>query len=308
MLQVIISPAKQMQVRTDAFAPQGIPPFPGKTKRLLDALRNLERAQGAAGLKALWRVNDKLLAENIERLHAFEPVLDEGDLDDPAVARLVSPAAFSYLGIQYRSMAPDVLDLDALDWLQNHLWILSGFYGCARPFDAVAPYRLEMSARLAIDCARDLYGFWGGDIAEKIEKAGQEMGESEGDAGAGTAGERVGNGDESDDGVSGNVANNRTPCIVNLASVEYAKAVLPHLGSDTRIVTCIFGEELRNGKPVQRATASKIARGSMVRWMAERRVEDVCELECFDVGYACAPELSTTDAAARERTLVFMKR
>ena len=279
MLQVIISPAKQMQVRADAFAPQGIPPFPDKTQQLLDALRVLEREQGPAGLKALWRVNEKLLAENIERLHEFEPVMDERALDDPTVARLVSPAVFSYVGIQYRSMAPDVLGLDALEWLEEHLWVLSGFYGCMRPFHAVQPYRLEMGARLAVDGTRDLYGFWGADIARAIEDA-----------------ERA------------EIRLGETPCIVNLASVEYAKAVLPHLNPDTWLMTCIFGEELRNGKPVQRATASKIARGSMVRWMAERGVEGARELEQFDVGYAFAPELSATDSAARASTLVFMKR
>ena len=63
-------------------------------------------------------------------------------------------------------------------------------------------------------------------------------------------------------------------------------------------------EELRAGKPVQRATASKIARGSMVRWMAENGIERPEDLVRFDIGYAYAPELSSEDG----RTLVFMKR
>ena len=95
MLQVIISPAKQMEVRADAFAPRGIPPFPARTRRLVQALRAIEREQGAAGLKALWLVSDKLLAQNIERLRGFVPVMDETELDDPAVARLSAQAVFS---------------------------------------------------------------------------------------------------------------------------------------------------------------------------------------------------------------------
>lgn len=93
--------------------------------------------------------------------------------------------------------------------------------------------------------------------------------------------------------------------MVNLASVEYAKAVLPHLSSDTQVVTCIFGEELRDDKPVQRATASKIARGSMVRWMAERSCADAAELTAFNVGYRFAPELSDQDGRASR--LVFLR-
>ncbi len=271
MLQVIISPAKQMRVARDTFEPRGIPPFPARTERLLRALRAIEREQGPDGLKALWRVNDKLLAENIERLHGFAPVLDEAQLDDPAIARLVSPAVFSYIGIQYRSLAPEVMDFMQLEWLQDHLWILSGLYGCVRPFDAVEPYRLEMGAKLPVDGARDLYAFWGDAIAQAI-------------------------------GAPDADGSGRT-CVVNLASVEYAKAVLPHLPRRVTAVTCIFGEELRAGKPVQRATASKIARGSFVRWMAERGVEDPADLARFDIGYSLAPELSADDGS----TLVFMK-
>lgn len=267
MLQVIISPAKQMRIAADTFAPRGIPPFPARTERLYRALLDIERADGAEGLRSLWRVNDKLLAENIERLHEFVPVLDGTQLDDPLVARAVSPAVFSYVGIQYRSMAPEVMDLHELEWLQDHLWVLSGLYGCVRPFDAVEPYRLEMAARLSVDGARDLYAFWGDALARAICADGPT-------------------------------------CVVNLASVEYAKAVLRHLPKGAHAVTCIFGEDMRGGKPVQRATASKIARGSMVRWMAEHGVEDPRDLVRFDVGYTYVPELSGERDGAR--TLVFM--
>ena len=275
MLETIISPAKQMRVARDAFTPQGIPPFPHETARLHEKLCAIERAEGPAGLKALWRVSDKLLAENIDRLHAFRPVLDETALDNPALAARTAPAVFSYVGIQYQSMAPEVLDLDALTWLNEHLWIISGFYGCVRPFDAVEPYRLEMGAKLAVDTARDLYGFWESKIAQAVCQGRADC------------------------------------CIVNLASVEYARAVLPHVPAGASVVTCIFGEELRAGKPVQRATASKIARGSMVRWMAERGIKHPEDLTAFDIGYRFAPELSGPTHAATPgvptQTFVFMR-
>ena len=162
----------------------------------------------------------------------------------------------SYHGIQYQSMAPEVMDAAQLDWLQNHLWILSGLYGCVRPFHAVEPYRLEMGAKLAVDDARDLYAFWGDKLARTIAPA----------------------------------SSNAT--IVNLASAEYAKAVLPHLAGDATVVTCLFGEGIRNGKPIQRSTASKKARGSMVRWMAANGLEDADRLTEFNIGYRHAPELS----------------
>lgn len=274
MIQVIISPAKQMTVDNDAFTPRGIPPFPERTERIMQALRDIEREKGPTGLQALWRVSDKLLAENIERLHEFSHVAKAAQLGEPSVARLLSPAIFSYVGIQYRSMAPEVLDDEALGWLQNHLWALSAVYGCVRPFDAVQPYRLEMGAKLAVDGSRDLYTFWGDAIARIVCKQGNDSG--------------------------------CTPtAVVNLASAEYAKAILPHLDEQTPVVTCVFSSSLRNGKPVQKSTESKTARGSMVRWLAERGTESLEDLKHFDVGFHFEASLSTENGP--RKTFVFMK-
>ena len=264
MLQVIISPAKQMRVAQDAFSVQGIPPFAQQTARLHQALLSIESKGGAGDLQGLWNVSDKLLASCMDTLHEFAPVLREADLTDSVIARHVSPAIMSYHGIQYQSMAPEVMDDEQLTWLQTHLWILSGLYGCVRPFHGVEPYRLEMGAKLAVDDARDLYAFWGDTLACAIAPTDSNT------------------------------------TVVNLASVEYAKAVLPHLAGDVITVTCLFGEGIRNGKPIQRSTASKKARGSMVRWMAENKVEDASRLSEFDIGYRHAPELSD------KNTLVFM--
>ena len=315
MLQVIISPAKQMRIATDAFAPRGIPPYPAQTARLHQELCDLERTQGPAGLKALWKVSDKLLAESLELLQAFTPIRVAAELNDPQVARNASAALFSYVGIQYRSMAPEVMDDDALAWLQEHLWIISGLYGCVRPFDAIEPYRLEMGAKLAVDGARNLYAFWGVRLARavcgEVEEAPQIQRDLTGTEKAPHATSERGTADvlgaspvEAAETGLKTEPKTEEVAVINLASVEYAKAVLPHLPANTQAVTCIFGEALRDGKPVQRATASKIARGSMVRWMAEHHVEDARDLTRFDVGYRFAPKLSQRQGA--QRALVFM--
>lgn len=264
MLQAIISPAKNMRIANDTFAATTPPRFLPQADAIRQALCALEQQEGDAGLQRLWRVSDRLLAENVERLHRL---FARKDLGDP-VSTACSAALFSYDGIQYRSMAPEVLDAEALAWLSQHLWILSGFYGALRPFDAVMPYRLEMGATLAIPPAKNLYGFWAHLLGEAIAEA---------------------------------AAQDEDPTVINLASVEYAKAVLPHLPATTRAITIVFGEELRNGKPIQRATASKIARGSMVRWMAENRLEHAEELIGFPLGYIYCSELSD------DTTFVFMR-
>ena len=95
MLQVIISPAKQMRAAQDAFEVLGIPPFVRETARLHRALLDIERNEGSGSLQALWNVSDKLLGPCLNTLHEFEPILQSGDLDNPALARHLSPAVLS---------------------------------------------------------------------------------------------------------------------------------------------------------------------------------------------------------------------
>ena len=171
--------------------------------------------------------------------------------------RGLTPALLAYKGIQYRYMAPGVMEAAQLDYLREHLRILSGFYGLLRPFDGVTPYRLEMQARLAAEGFRDLYGFWGG------LPAGQLAAE--------------------------------TDCVLNLASREYARAVKPHLPPSVRFVTCVFGERAGD-RVVEKGVRCKMARGQMVRWLAERHVTDLEGLRAFDqLGYRFHPEVSTED-------------
>ena len=179
------------------------------------------------------------------------------------LSRSLTPAILSYEGIQYRYMAPTVFETAQLDYIRTHLRILSGFYGLLRPFDGVTPYRLEMQARLSVDGCRDLYAFWGGAPAEALAA--------------------------------------ETDLVVNLASREYSRAVEPHLPPSVRFLTCTFGEE-NGGKVLEKGTACKMARGQMVRWMAEYGIVRAEDLRDFDgLGYAFSPAHST------ENHFVFLK-
>ena len=173
-------------------------------------------------------------------------------------------AVIAYEGIQYTHMAPEVMSEGELAWLDEHLRILSGLYGMLRPLDAVVPYRLEMQARLAADGARDLYGFWGDSLYEALAA--------------------------------------ECDLIVNVASVEYARAVTPFVREGgPQVLTCLFGA-LRDGRLRQPATEAKAARGTFIRWCAERGVEGPDELRGFrERGYAL--DEGRSDAA----TLVFVR-
>ena len=178
-------------------------------------------------------------------------------LETMDLRRQFTPALLSYEGIQYQYMAPGVFDRDQLAYVREHLRILSGFYGLLRPFDGVTPYRLEMAASLSVDGHKDLYAFWGDKLARIL------------------AGE--------------------TDLVVNLASKEYSRAVIPHLPPSVRLLTCTFGEK-KGDKVVEKGTMCKMARGQMVRWMAEHDVQSAEALTAFsDLGYRFSPAHSQPD-------------
>ena len=245
-MRIIISPAKKMRC-DDSLAPQALPQFLEETEVLLAALQKMDDAS----LQKLWKCNDQLAALNVARVRGME------------LRRALTPALLAYEGIQYRYMAPGVFTDGALAWVQEHLRILSGFYGLLRPFDGVTPYRLEMQAQLSVGGMDDLYAFWGSRLAAQLAS--------------------------------------ETDCIVNLASKEYSRAVSLHLPPQVRMITCVFGEE-KQGKVVEKGTACKMARGEMVRFLAEGRISDPSALRAFGgLGYRFDPSRSD------DTTLVFLK-
>jgi cytoplasmic iron level regulating protein YaaA (DUF328/UPF0246 family) len=161
---------------------------------------------------------------------------------DMALMRRLTPAVIAYEGLQYQHMAPKVLTTRALSFLSDHLRILSGFYGVLKPFDGVTPYRLEMQAKLSVNDCKDLYDFWGDRLYHSLVD---------------------------DDRI-----------ILNLASKEYSQCIEKYITPKDRFITIEFGE-LVEGKVKQKGTISKMARGDMVRFMAENNISDLNGLKDF---------------------------
>ena len=244
-MKIIISPAKNMQAETDLFEAAGTPAFLERAEHIRDILKEYGREE----LKALYQANDKITELNWKRLQTMD------------LRKNLMPAVLAYAGLQYQSMAPRVFTDSQWDYVREHLFILSGFYGILGAGDGEVPYRLEMQTKLSVDGSRDLYDYWGDAIYQKL-----------------TEGEEC-------------------PLIINLASKEYSRAVEPWLSSRDRFVTCVFGEEAqdKNGrsKVKVKATQAKMARGSMVRYLAEIHGETVEDVKGFrEEGYRFREELS----------------
>ena len=59
-----------------------------------------------------------------------------------------------------------------------------------------------------------------------------------------------------------------------------------------QFLTCVFGE-LKDGKVIEKGTKCKMARGQMVRWLAENQIKSPEDLQAFDqLGYRFQAELS----------------
>ncbi|MFQ9514432.1 MAG: peroxide stress protein YaaA [Eubacterium sp.] len=258
-MKIIISPAKKMNVDTDSLEYTDLPVFMNETQQIMGWMQKLTYDEA----KKLWSCNDKIAELNFSRFREME------------LKRNLTPALLSYEGIQYQYMAPGVFTDQEWNYVQEHLRILSGFYGVVKPLDGVTPYRLEMQAKAKVGATKDLYDFWGDKLYEEILDS-----------------DRI---------------------ILNLASKEYSKCIENYLHPEDKFVTCVFGEWKKDVVPskdseearkqiIQKGTQAKMARGEMVRFMAENKIESLEEIKQFNRrGYMFKKEFSS------EKEYVFVK-
>lgn len=224
-----------------------MPVFMEESKILLDYLYSLSYED----LKTIWKSSHKLAQLNYERIKTMD------------LKRNLTPAILSYEGLQYKYMGANVFTEEELTYLDEHLRILSGFYGILKPFDGVVPYRLEMQAKLINWNYNSIYDFWQDKIAKNIFS--------------------------------------QTDLVLDLASKEYSKTIYKFLPENKKIIECVFGQKI-DGKIREKATLAKMARGEMVRFLAERNAESIEEVKDFDrLGYSYREDLSN------ERQIIFIK-
>jgi cytoplasmic iron level regulating protein YaaA (DUF328/UPF0246 family) len=168
------------------------------------------------------------------------------------------PAALTFSGDVYVGLDAGTLTDPDLEWAQDHVAILSGLYGMLRPLDLMQPYRLEMGTRLKTRRGKDLYAFWGARITDHLKDQ---------------------------------LAAHEDHTLVNLASIEYFKAVKPR-DLPGPVITPVF-KELRDGGPKVISFMAKRARGLMTRFMVQQRLDRPEGLKDFSAeGYRYDPKLS----------------
>ena len=238
-MKIILSPAKKMITDTDSIVPDGLPEFIDKTTEIQSWLKGKSKEE----LKTIWKCNEKIAEQNFNRLEKMD------------LYHSLTPAILAYEGIAFQYMAPSVFEDSQFEYVQNHLRILSAFYGVLKPLDGVTPYRLEMQAKVGIGDAKNLYDYWGDMLYCSV------------------------------------IDNSRI--IINLASKEYSKSIEKYLTLQDKYITISFCE-LSGDKLVTKGTYAKMARGEMVRFMAENRIENPEDIKKFDrLGYSFRSDLSS---------------
>lgn len=170
-------------------------------------------------------------------------------------------AIYTFNGDVYAGINAKSLDNDEIEFLQNNLRILSGLYGLLRPLDLIQPYRLPMGTKLTNPNGKNLYEFWGDIITQTLNHHLTQTGNN---------------------------------IVLNLASVEYFKAVKPEK-VNAKIINFTFKEN-KNGQYRVISFYAKRARGLMTRFIAQNKITNYEDLKAFDMeGYRYEPNESNKD-------------
>ncbi len=245
----LLSPAKALDYETPLGTSTHTQPlFVPQASELIEVLRQ----QSPQQIAELMDLSDPLAGLNVARYQAWTPTFSTAN---------ARQAVLAFNGDVYEGLDARTLKEADLAWAQEHVCILSGLYGVLRPLDLMQPYRLEMGTRLVTPKGKNLYQFWGRQIADYLNQR---------------------------------AAADPQPLVVNLASEEYFKSVDRKV-LQPRVVTCVFEERKGDAYKVVSFMAKR-ARGLMVRHAVACRASRVEDLQAFNAeGYRFVPAASSPE-------------
>lgn len=170
-------------------------------------------------------------------------------------------ALFAFKGDVYTGLSAETLTAEQCEKAQNSLRILSGLYGLLRPLDSIQPYRLEMGTSLVTEQGTNLYQFWGDTVTDLL---------------------------------NGDIQQTESEVLLNLASIEYFRAVNTARLS-VPVITPMFKDK-KNGEYKIISFFAKKARGLMVRYMLDHSIQTLDDLRAFNyAGYRYDSASSSQD-------------
>lgn len=167
-------------------------------------------------------------------------------------------ALFAFAGDVYMGLDAMSLSKEQINYGQHHLLIISGLYGLIRPLDLIQAYRLEMGTKFYIDNLL-LYNFWQVTLTRKLNEI---------------------------------IKSDKHQEIINLASNEYSKSIDKKMIKATWLE--VYFKEFHKGKYQTIAIFSKHARGRMMRYIINHKIDNIEGLKGFNYdGYEFNSDFSS---------------
>lgn len=234
---LLISPAKTLDMSPQSLSDKySEASYLNEAKRLITQLKKLKPHH----LSNLMKISPKLADLNYQRNQTWAL---------PFTLENSKQALFAFRGDVYTGIDVDSFSSEDLDFVQDHLRILSGLYGVLKPLDLIQAYRLEMGTKFQTPKWKDLYDFWGTKINSRIQADLKQQGDN---------------------------------VLVNLASNEYFKSV-----DSKKLKAQIFTPEFKdfsNGEYKMISFFAKRARGMMTRFIIQNKLSKPEQLKLFDAG------------------------
>ena len=259
----MISPSKTQDFRAAPGIENGVvSEFNNETKKLAKVMKDFS----ASELSKMMKISENLAVLNYGRFQkwngSFSKNMKKGEYN-------FKPCIFAFKGDVYHGFDLENYSKNDFKYAEKNLRIISGFYGLVTPMTFLKPYRLEMGTKISFEVSgkkyKNLYDFWAGKLTQKIR---------------------------------GDLKKTKSKYILNLASVEYSKAIdLKAFGEN--VINVDFKVK-KDGAEKIVAIFAKRQRGEMANWVIQNRVEKIEDLKKYkNAGFKYSAK-STKEA--REKT------
>lgn len=148
-MKIIVSPAKTQQNEKCLDLPFNEGLFKGKSQSLLHILHKFDKDE----IGRVMTIKGDLLEETYKTIQGY---------DD----QMSTHGILLYTGLVFKGLEDLTYSEGELAYLDQHVRILSAFYGVVHPFDEVKPYRLDMKMKVM---EGGLYSYWKTDLTDHFK-------------------------------------------------------------------------------------------------------------------------------------------
>ena len=161
-MMVVLSPAKKLQLAAASpWASLSRPYYFDQASEVISSLASYD----VLGLQQLMKISVKLAELNYQRNQAFVRPWCESSSES---------CLFMFQGDTYIGLAADQFQSSELEYVNDHLRILSGLYGVLAPRDGIQAYRCEMKTALKVGGVANLTQYWSQPLAQYFDACAPE--------------------------------------------------------------------------------------------------------------------------------------